>query len=77
MTGGDFAEYAHLRAEISDLEAEAARSRKVDRRAEAYQSLLELSPPGDIIHVPTGKMQGWAVILDPGGCARTARSRTR
>ncbi|WP_081684136.1 DEAD/DEAH box helicase [Granulicoccus phenolivorans] len=62
---GDFAEYAHLRAEISDLEAEAARSRKVDRRAEAYQSLLELSP-GDIIHVPTGKMQGWAVILDPG-----------
>ncbi|WP_460744605.1 DEAD/DEAH box helicase [Mariniluteicoccus endophyticus] len=62
---GDFAEYARIREEISQLEAEAARSRKADKRAEAFQSLLELQP-GDIIHVPSGKMQGWAVVLEPG-----------
>ncbi|GAB3716286.1 DEAD/DEAH box helicase [Mariniluteicoccus flavus] len=62
---GDFPAYARIREDISRLEAEAARSRRTDRRAEAFQSLLELEP-GDIIHVPSGKLQGWAVVLDPG-----------
>jgi ATP-dependent RNA helicase HelY len=62
---GDFREYAHLRAEIADLEASAARERRTDRRAEALQTLTILKP-GDIIRVPSGKNQGWAVVIDPG-----------
>ncbi len=62
---GDFAEYARLRARISDLEAGQARARKADRRAEAVGS-LETLRPGDVIKVPTGKSRGWAVVIDPG-----------
>jgi ATP-dependent RNA helicase HelY len=62
---GDFAEYARLRAEVADLEAAAARERRSDRRAEALQTLSILKS-GDIIRVPSGKSQGWAVIIDPG-----------
>lgn len=62
---GDFGEYARLRAEIADLEAAAARGRRSDRRAEALQTLSILKP-GDIIRIPSGKNQGWAVIIDPG-----------
>jgi ATP-dependent RNA helicase HelY len=62
---GNFAEYARLRGEIADLEAAAARERRSDRRAEALQALSILKP-GDIIRVPSGKSQGWAVIIDPG-----------
>ncbi|MDO5499844.1 MAG: DEAD/DEAH box helicase [Propionibacteriaceae bacterium] len=68
---GDFEEYARLRAEISDVEAEAARERKADKRAEALDVLLKLQP-GDIIHVPSGKSQGWAVVIDPGVRSRSA-----
>jgi ATP-dependent RNA helicase HelY len=62
---GDFGEYARLRAEIADLEAAAARGRRSDRRAETLQTLSILKP-GDIIRIPSGKNQGWAVIIDPG-----------
>ncbi|MET0692985.1 MAG: RNA helicase, partial [Propionibacteriaceae bacterium] len=62
---GDFAEYARLRAEISELEAAVARERRADRRAESMQALLELKP-GDILRVPSGKSQGWIVVIDPG-----------
>jgi ATP-dependent RNA helicase HelY len=62
---GDFRGYAGLRAEFADLEASAARERRSDRRAEALQGLSILKP-GDIIRVPSGKSQGWAVIIDPG-----------
>ncbi|MFP5416529.1 MAG: DEAD/DEAH box helicase [Actinomycetes bacterium] len=62
---GDFQEYARLRAEIGRLEAEAARSRRSDRRAEAISALLGLAP-GDIIGVPSGRHEGWAVVIDPG-----------
>ncbi|MFL6028379.1 MAG: DEAD/DEAH box helicase [Friedmanniella sp.] len=61
---GDFAEYARLRSEISELEARAARERRTDRRAEALQTLLALKP-GDIVRVPSGKSQGWAVVIEP------------
>jgi ATP-dependent RNA helicase HelY len=62
---GNFAEYARLRAEISELEAAVARERRADRRAESLQAMLALKP-GDILRVPTGKMQGWIVVIDPG-----------
>ncbi|WP_204920554.1 DEAD/DEAH box helicase [Microlunatus panaciterrae] len=62
---GDFLEYARLRDDISALEAEAARERKADRRAEALESLLGLKI-GDIIRVPAGKSAGWVVVIDPG-----------
>ena len=52
-------------ATIADLEAAAARERRVDRRAEALQALLAYKP-GDIVRVPSGTSQGWVVILDPG-----------
>ena len=62
---GDFTEYARTRAEIGRLEAEAAKSRRSDRRAESISALLELTP-GDIIGVPSGRHEGWAVVIDPG-----------
>ena len=62
---GDFEEYARGRAEISALEAEAARSRRADRRAESLAVLREVKA-GDIIRVPAGRHTGWAVVTDPG-----------
>ncbi len=62
---GDFREYAALRVEIGRLQAEAARSRRTDRRAESISALLALEH-GDIIGVPSGRHEGWAVIVDPG-----------
>ncbi len=62
---GDFRGYAGLRAEFAYLEASAARERRSDRRAEALQTLSILKP-GDIVRVPSGKSQGWVVIIDPG-----------
>ncbi|GAB6987402.1 DEAD/DEAH box helicase [Nocardioides pyridinolyticus] len=62
---GDFMEYAGLRRRISDVEKGASRARKADRREEAVESLRALKP-GDVIQVPTGKFQGYAVVVDPG-----------
>ena len=62
---GDFVEYARLRAQIAALEAEAARERRSDRRAESLQILTALKP-GDIIRVPAGRSRGWVLVLDPG-----------
>ncbi len=62
---GDFAEYARLRRELSDLEGAAARQRSAARRAEALRSLQVLRR-GDIIRVPGGRRAGVAVVLDPG-----------
>ncbi|MGO4958116.1 DEAD/DEAH box helicase [Luteococcus sp. Sow4_B9] len=62
---GDFTEYARLREQVRELEAEQARMRKADKRAEAFESLMTLEP-GDIIHVPAGRHQGWAAVIDPG-----------
>ncbi|HEY3688042.1 MAG TPA: DEAD/DEAH box helicase [Streptosporangiaceae bacterium] len=62
---GDFAEYAAMRRELSDREADGARQRSAARRAEAAKSLERLRP-GDIIRVPGGKRAGMAVIIDPG-----------
>jgi ATP-dependent RNA helicase HelY len=62
---GDFMEYAALRRRISDVEKGASRARKADRHEEALES-LRLLKPGDVIQVPTGKFQGYAVVVDPG-----------
>lgn len=62
---GDFMEYAALRRRISDVEKDASRARKADRREEAVESLRHLRP-GDVIMVPTGKFAGYAVVIDPG-----------
>ena len=62
---GDFEAYARLRRRIADREAEAARARRTDRRAEVYDSMLDLKP-GDLIMVPSGKSAGWSVVIDPG-----------
>ncbi|MFT3875136.1 MAG: DEAD/DEAH box helicase [Propioniciclava sp.] len=62
---GDFREHARLRAEIGRLQAESAKSRRADRRAESLSVLLELQH-GDIIGVPAGRHEGWAVVVDPG-----------
>jgi ATP-dependent RNA helicase HelY len=71
---GDFEAYARLRAEIAALEAEAARERRTDRRAEALESMLSWKP-GDIVKVPSGKSQGWVVVLDPGNRSATEAPR--
>ncbi len=62
---GDFEAYARLRAEIAAMEAEAARERRSDRRAETLQVLLGLKP-GDIVQVLGGRRRGWVVVIDPG-----------
>jgi ATP-dependent RNA helicase HelY len=62
---GDFAEYAQLRTELSELEGAAARQRSAARRAEALRSLQALRR-GDVIRVPGGRRPGVAVVLDPG-----------
>ena len=62
---GDFEEYARLRRELKDREAELSRRGAAQRRAAAAEALERLRP-GDIIHVPSGKFAGLALVLDPG-----------
>ncbi|MCF6523203.1 RNA helicase [Streptomyces sp. JJ36] len=65
---GDFDEYARLRRALKDRETELAKQGAAQRRAQAAAALEKLRP-GDIIHVPTGKFAGLAVVLDPGTAA--------
>jgi ATP-dependent RNA helicase HelY len=62
---GDFAEYAELRALLSEREGDLSRARASSRRAEAARS-LSLLRPGDIIRVPGGRRAGTAVVLQRG-----------
>ncbi|THA80623.1 DEAD/DEAH box helicase [Streptomyces sp. A0592] len=62
---GDFEEYAQLRRDLKDRETELAKQGAAQRRVQAASSLEKLKP-GDIIHVPTGKFAGLALVLDPG-----------
>jgi ATP-dependent RNA helicase HelY len=62
---GDFEEYARLRRELKDRESELSRQGAAMRRAAAAEALEKLKP-GDIIHVPSGKFAGLALVLDPG-----------
>ena len=72
---GDFAEYAAMRRDLSDLEGDLSRRRAVARRAEAARS-LEVLRRGDIIRVPGGRRAGMAVVLEPGpGSGRSPDAR--
>ncbi|GAB2625567.1 DEAD/DEAH box helicase [Streptomyces capparidis] len=62
---GDFEEYARLRRQLKDREADLARQGVAQRRAAAAESLEKLRV-GDVIHVPAGRYAGLAVVLDPG-----------
>jgi ATP-dependent RNA helicase HelY len=62
---GDFMEYAGLRQRVSELEKNAARAKRADRRDEVLASLAQLHR-GDVIEVPGGKFAGYAVVLDRG-----------
>jgi ATP-dependent RNA helicase HelY len=62
---GDFEEYSLLRRRLKDRETELAKQGAVQRRAQAAAALEKLKP-GDVIHVPTGKFAGLALVLDPG-----------
>lgn len=62
---GDFMEYSALRRRLSDVEANLAKSRRLDRRDEIVAS-LEALRPGDVIEVPAGRFSGMAVVVDPG-----------
>ena len=62
---GDFMEYSRLRRQLSDAEAEQAKSRRADKRDEVVAS-LEALRPGDVIEVPAGRFSGMAVVIDPG-----------
>ncbi|NYI04001.1 DEAD/DEAH box helicase [Allostreptomyces psammosilenae] len=62
---GDFTEYAALRRQLKDRETELSRHGANQRRLAAVTALERLRP-GDVIHVPTGRYAGLAVVLDPG-----------
>ena len=59
---GDFTEYSKLRRELSDLEDRAAKTNSRSRRSAAASS-LEMLRPGDVVDVPAGRSQGYAVVL--------------
>ena len=61
---GDFMEYAAMRRRLTDTERGASRSRASAQRAEARRVLATLRR-GDIIHVPSGRRAGLAVVLNP------------
>ncbi|MEU9109520.1 DEAD/DEAH box helicase [Streptomyces xanthophaeus] len=62
---GNFEEYAQLRRDLKDRETDLAKQGAAQRRVQAASSLEKLKP-GDIIHVPSGKFAGLALVLDPG-----------
>ena len=62
---GDFMEYADLRRQIKEREAELVRVDRADQRAATVQSLGRLKI-GDVVRVPAGRFAGWAVVLEPG-----------
>src|SRR5215468_33930 len=60
---GDFAEYARIRAELTQRERELSKHRSASRRAAVVESLAELTR-GDVIVVPGGRRAGTAVVLE-------------
>ncbi|GAA1946811.1 DEAD/DEAH box helicase [Kitasatospora viridis] len=62
---GDFQEYMGLRRQLKDRENDLAREGSSQRRSAAIES-IEALKPGDVIHVPTGRFAGLALVLDPG-----------
>ncbi|MFE4081079.1 DEAD/DEAH box helicase [Paenarthrobacter sp. YIM B13468] len=69
---GDFTEYARLRRELSDTEQFAARDYHRARKSRVADSLTRLIP-GDVISVSSGRLAGYAVVLDSDANAREPR----
>jgi ATP-dependent RNA helicase HelY len=69
---GDFMAYAALRRQISQVEKNAAKARRMDLRDEAGEALGRLRR-GDVVAVPAGKFAGWVVVIDPGTDGREPR----
>ncbi|MCG2622151.1 DEAD/DEAH box helicase [Arthrobacter sp. I2-34] len=59
---GDFTEYAELRRQLKDAEHDSATSRSRQRRHAAADSMERLRR-GDIVEVPGGRSEGYAVVL--------------
>jgi ATP-dependent RNA helicase HelY len=59
---GDFAEYARIRAELSELERAQAKSRAATLRIAVAESLRQ-ARRGDVIVVPGGRRGGTGVVL--------------
>ncbi len=68
---GDFAEYARMRAELSQRERELAKGRSAARRIAVIESLAGLQR-GDIVVVPGGRRAGTAVVVEPAASAAAA-----
>jgi ATP-dependent RNA helicase HelY len=66
---GDITEYAQLRRELGDREADLSRQGARARKAAVTRS-LEALRPGDVIRIPAGKRSGLAIVLDPGNRPR-------
>lgn len=62
---GDFAAYAAIRREISEVEKDAVRVRTASRRAEVALA-LETLRPGDVVFLPEGRQAGRALVLAAG-----------
>ncbi|GAB3299891.1 DEAD/DEAH box helicase [Epidermidibacterium keratini] len=60
---GDVREYAELRRELTALERDSSKTRSDIARREVATSLARLRR-GAIVHVPSGKHRGYAVVLD-------------
>ncbi|MGB7448137.1 MAG: DEAD/DEAH box helicase [Ornithinimicrobium sp.] len=63
---GDFAEYARIRHEISTAQKAAAKRQSSHRRSAIAQSLADLEP-GQVVHLPSGRRRGMAVVLRGAG----------
>lgn len=60
---GDFAEYAALRRELSELEKQSASDRSARERDAIEESLRDLRI-GDVVSVPSGRRSGPAVVVE-------------
>ncbi|MGO4590110.1 DEAD/DEAH box helicase [Paenarthrobacter sp. 2TAF44] len=69
---GDFTEYARLRRELTDTEQFAERNYHRARKSRVADSLTRLIP-GDVISVSSGRLAGYAVVLDSDANAREPR----
>ncbi|GAB96251.1 putative ATP-dependent helicase, partial [Kineosphaera limosa NBRC 100340] len=70
---GDFAEYAALREQISQLEKGAARERSASRGRAVAQSLATLAP-GDVVALVDGRHTGRAVVIGVQAGSKSGRS---
>ena len=63
---GDFAAYARLRAEIARAGGRGGPGTPVGPAGRGAADVCSILKPGDIVRVPSGRSQGWAVVIDPG-----------